>query len=94
MRDLYELVEKRLHEVERALWFRLTSHRNCLQRANLASGYIAGHSFLLWGKCPHELFNKFLGQLAKRYLVSRTTIHRVLGEQIPAVPEGLQKTAT
>jgi DNA invertase Pin-like site-specific DNA recombinase len=34
-----------------------------------------------------------LGQLAKRYLVSRTTIHRVLGEQIPAVTEGLQKTA-
>jgi DNA invertase Pin-like site-specific DNA recombinase len=32
-----------------------------------------------------------LGQLAKSYLVSRTTIPRVLEEQIPAVPEGLQK---
>jgi hypothetical protein len=34
-----------------------------------------------------------LGQLAKAHLVSRTTIHRVLGERIPAVTEGLQKTA-
>src|ERR1039458_5309486 len=34
-----------------------------------------------------------LGQLAKSYLVSRTTIHRVLGEQIPAVTKGLQKVA-
>src|SRR5665213_1614183 len=34
-----------------------------------------------------------LGQLAKSYLVSRTTIHRVLGEQIPAVTKGLQKPA-
>ena len=33
-----------------------------------------------------------LGQLAKSYLISRMTIHRVLEEQIPAVPEGLQKT--
>ena len=38
-----------------------------------------------------------LGQLAKTYLVSRTTIHRVLNERIvlndavPAVPEGLRK---
>ena len=32
-----------------------------------------------------------LGQLAKNYLVSRTTIHRVLVEQIPAVTKGLQK---
>jgi hypothetical protein len=31
--------------------------------------------------------------LAKAHLVSRTTIHRVLGERKPAVPEGLQKTA-
>jgi DNA invertase Pin-like site-specific DNA recombinase len=30
-----------------------------------------------------------LGQLATTYLVSRTTIHRVLGEQIPAVTKGL-----
>jgi DNA invertase Pin-like site-specific DNA recombinase len=34
-----------------------------------------------------------LGQLAKSYLVSRTTIHRVLGEQIPAVTKGLEKPA-
>ena len=34
-----------------------------------------------------------LGQLAKSYLVSRTTIHRVLGKQIPAVTKGLQKAA-
>lgn len=34
-----------------------------------------------------------LGQMAKSYLVSRTTIHRVLEEKIPTVPEGLQKTA-
>jgi DNA invertase Pin-like site-specific DNA recombinase len=31
------------------------------------------------------------GQLAKSYLVSRTTIHRVLSEQNPAVKKGLQK---
>jgi hypothetical protein len=31
--------------------------------------------------------------LAKNYLVSRTTIHRVLGEQIPAVTKGLEKPA-
>jgi hypothetical protein len=29
-----------------------------------------------------------LGQLAKAHLVSRTTIYRVLGEQIPTVTEG------
>jgi DNA invertase Pin-like site-specific DNA recombinase len=34
-----------------------------------------------------------LGQLAKCYLVSRTTIHRVLGEQIPAVTKGVEKPA-
>src|ERR1039458_2004456 len=34
-----------------------------------------------------------LGQLAKSHLVSRTTIHRVLGEQIPPVTKGLQKPA-
>jgi DNA invertase Pin-like site-specific DNA recombinase len=34
-----------------------------------------------------------LGQLAKNYLVSRTTIHRVLGEQIPAVTKGVEKPA-
>jgi predicted transcriptional regulator len=34
-----------------------------------------------------------LGQLAKSYLVSRTTIHRVLGEQIPPVTKGLQQPA-
>jgi predicted transcriptional regulator len=34
-----------------------------------------------------------LGQLAKSYLVSRTTIHRVLDEQIPAVTKGLEKPA-
>ena len=34
-----------------------------------------------------------LGQLAKANLVSRTTIHRVLGEQIPAVTKGLEKPA-
>ena len=34
-----------------------------------------------------------LGQLAKAHLVSRTTIHRILEERKPAVPEGLQKTA-
>jgi hypothetical protein len=34
-----------------------------------------------------------LGQLAKTHLVSRTTIHRVLGEQIPAVTKGLEKPA-
>jgi hypothetical protein len=33
----------------------------------------------------------FARRYPKSYLVSRTTIHRVLGEQIPAVPEGLQK---
>ena len=32
-----------------------------------------------------------LGQLAKTHLVSRTTIHRVLIDQIPAVTKGLQK---
>ena len=26
----------------------------------MPSGYIAGHSVLLWGKCPQEFFNKFL----------------------------------
>jgi DNA invertase Pin-like site-specific DNA recombinase len=31
-----------------------------------------------------------LGQLAKSYRVSRTTIHRVLGQQIPAVTKGLE----
>jgi DNA invertase Pin-like site-specific DNA recombinase len=35
-----------------------------------------------------------LGQLAKTHLVSRTTIHRVLGEQIPAVTKGIEKPAT
>jgi DNA invertase Pin-like site-specific DNA recombinase len=34
-----------------------------------------------------------LGQLAKTHLVSRTTIHRVLGERIPAVTKGLEKPA-
>jgi DNA invertase Pin-like site-specific DNA recombinase len=34
-----------------------------------------------------------LGQLAKAHLVSRTTIHRVLGEQIPAVTKGLEEPA-
>jgi DNA invertase Pin-like site-specific DNA recombinase len=34
-----------------------------------------------------------LGQLAKTHLVSRTTIHRVLGEQIPAVTKGVEKPA-
>src|ERR1035441_3046446 len=34
-----------------------------------------------------------LGQLAKAHLVSRTTIHRVLGEQIAAVTKGLEKPA-
>ena len=34
-----------------------------------------------------------LGQLAKAHLVSRTTIHRILGEQIPAVTKGLEKPA-
>src|ERR1017187_9392621 len=34
-----------------------------------------------------------LGQLAKNYLVSRTTFYRVLGEQIPAVTKGLEKTS-
>ena len=33
------------------------------------------------------------GQLAKSYLVSRTTIHRVLSEQNPAVKKRLQKPA-
>jgi len=32
-----------------------------------------------------------LGQLAKSHLVSRTTIHRVPGEQIPAVTKGAEK---
>jgi DNA invertase Pin-like site-specific DNA recombinase len=31
-----------------------------------------------------------LGQLAKSYRVSRTTIHRVLGQQIPAVTKGME----
>jgi DNA invertase Pin-like site-specific DNA recombinase len=31
-----------------------------------------------------------LGQLAKSHRVSRTTIHRVLGEQIPAVTKGVE----
>ena len=34
-----------------------------------------------------------LGQLAKRYLVSRSTVHRVLGERKPPVPEGVEKAA-
>jgi DNA invertase Pin-like site-specific DNA recombinase len=34
-----------------------------------------------------------LGQLAKTHLISRTTVHRVLGEQIQAVTKGLQKPA-
>jgi DNA invertase Pin-like site-specific DNA recombinase len=34
-----------------------------------------------------------LGQLAKCYLVSRTTIHRVLGEQITVVTKGVEKPA-
>jgi DNA invertase Pin-like site-specific DNA recombinase len=34
-----------------------------------------------------------LGQLAKAHLVSRTAIHRVLGEQIPAVTKGVEKPA-
>ena len=34
-----------------------------------------------------------LGQLAKSYRVSRTTIHRVLGEPKPAVTKGLQRPA-
>ncbi len=34
-----------------------------------------------------------LGQLAKTYQVSRTTIHRVLAGQEPAVPKGLLKPA-
>jgi DNA invertase Pin-like site-specific DNA recombinase len=34
-----------------------------------------------------------LGQLVKSYRVSRTTIHRVLAEQEPAVTKGLQKPA-
>src|ERR1035437_585287 len=34
-----------------------------------------------------------LGQLAKTHLVSRTTIHRVLGEQTPAVTKGVEKPA-
>src|SRR5665213_2892286 len=34
-----------------------------------------------------------LGQLAKTHLVSRTTIHRVLGERIPTVTKGVEKPA-
>jgi DNA invertase Pin-like site-specific DNA recombinase len=34
-----------------------------------------------------------LGQLAKSYRISRTTVHRVLGEKISPVTKGLQKPA-
>ena len=34
-----------------------------------------------------------LGQLAKSYRVSRSTVHRVLAEHGPAVPKGLRKPA-
>ena len=36
---------------------------------------------------------KSLGQLAKSHRVSRTTIHRVLGEYIPAVTKGVENPA-
>jgi len=55
------LLKKRLHEVERALWFRFKLRTEIAYNAPIWHwGYIAGHSFLLWGKCPHEFFNKFL----------------------------------
>ena len=43
-----------------AHWFRLISHRNCLQRVNPQSGFIAGRSFSLCRKCLQHFFNKFL----------------------------------
>ena len=66
-----------------------------MRRAKLEGRHIGRKALVLDRAAIHRDRQQghSLGQLAKSYLVSRTTIHRVLGEQIPAVTKGLQKPA-
>jgi DNA invertase Pin-like site-specific DNA recombinase len=66
-----------------------------MRRAKLEGRHIGRKALVLDRAAIHRgrQNGQSLGQLAKSYLVSRTTIHRVLGEQIPAVPEGVEKAA-
>src|ERR1019366_4076219 len=66
-----------------------------MRRAKLEGRHIGRKALILDRAAIHRDRQQghSLGQLAKSYLVSRTTIHRVLGEQIPAVTKGLQKPA-
>jgi DNA invertase Pin-like site-specific DNA recombinase len=66
-----------------------------MRRAKLEGRHIGRKALVLDRAAIHRDRQQghSLGQLAKSYLVSRTTIHRVLGEQIPAVTKGLEKPA-
>jgi DNA invertase Pin-like site-specific DNA recombinase len=82
--DLHEMAKQRGYRIVEEYEDRISEGRHIgrkalvLDRAAILRDRQQGHS---------------LGQLAKSYLVSRTTIHRVLGEQIPAVTKGLEKPA-
>ena len=66
-----------------------------MRRAKLEGRHIGRKALVLDRAAIHRDRQQghSLGQLAKSYLVSRTTIHRVLGEQIPTVTKGLEKPA-
>ena len=66
-----------------------------MRRAKLEGRHIGRKALVLDRAAIHRdrQNGQSLGQLAKTHLVSRTTIHRVLGEQIPAVTKGLEKPA-
>ena len=66
-----------------------------MRRAKLEGRHIGRKALVLDRAAIHRDRQQghSLGQLAKSYRISRTTVHRVLGERKPAVPEGLQKTA-
>ena len=66
-----------------------------MRRAKLEGRHIGRKALILDRAAIHRDRQQghSLGQLAKSYLVSRTTIHRVLIDQIPAVTKGLEKPA-
>jgi DNA invertase Pin-like site-specific DNA recombinase len=63
-----------------------------MRRATLEGRHIGRKALVLDRAAIHRDRQQghSLGQLAKAHLVSRTTILRVLGEQIPAVTKGLE----
>jgi DNA invertase Pin-like site-specific DNA recombinase len=66
-----------------------------MRRAKLEGRHIGRKALVLDRAAIHRdrQQGQSLGQLAKAHLVSRTTIHRVLGEQFPAVTKGVEKPA-